>query len=162
MRVNGALAPAFCVAMLLLCILLQLALTTDVEFPEVGRSEGRARAELPLIAGQFVPTIIRERPIFSPRRTAVKANEQAVALPLEGAAIAGTVSIKGRTYAVLQRPDGRTSRLTVGMRYAGWRLRSMSSTGAVFDKGEQRLPVTFGAASAQQTPQTAENEEEQQ
>jgi hypothetical protein len=162
MRVNGVLAPAFCAAVLLLCIVLQLALTTDVEFPEAGRSEGRARGDLPLIAGQFVPTIIQERPIFSPSRTAVEANEQAIALPLQGAAIAGMVSIKGRTYAVLQRPDGRTSRLTVGMRYAGWRLRSLSSTGAVFDKGAQRLPVAFGAATAQQTPQTAENEEEQQ
>jgi hypothetical protein len=161
-RANGALVPALCAAVLLLCVALQLALTSDVEIPEAGRAGARARPQVPLIAGQFVPPIIQERPIFSPSRTLAIASDQTVALPLGGAAVAGTVSIKGRTYAVIQRPDGTITRLAVGQRYGGWRLRSLSPTGALFDKGAQKLPMSFGAAMAQPTTQTAENEEEQQ
>jgi hypothetical protein len=89
-------------------------------------------------------------------------SDQAIQAPLGGAVLAGTVSIKGRSYAVVQRPDGGISRLAVGARYAGWRLQSLSSTGGVFAQGKQRISMTFGMAPAPAATQTEENEEEQQ
>lgn len=147
--------------MLAFGFVLQLALTGDVEIPDESWSGGRPRAEMPRIVGQFVPPILLERPVFSPGRTATGAADQAIQAPLGGAVVAGTVSVKGRSYAVVQRPDGVVVRLAVGARYAGWRLRSLSSTGAVFDQGAQRLSLTFGVAPAQTVTETAENEEEQ-
>lgn len=160
-RANHALAPALCATALALGILLQLALTVDVEMSDESASGGRTRAEMPPITGQFAPPILLERPVFSPGRTAKNATDQAIHAPLGGATVAGTVSVKGRSHAVIQRPDGVIVRLAVGGRYAGWRLRSLSSTGAIFDQGGQRLSMTFGVAPAQTATQTAENEEEQ-
>lgn len=159
-RANHALVPALCVAALALGLVLQLALVGEVEMPDEGWSGGGARAKMPTIAGQFVPKILLTRSIFSPTRTANSDVGQAIEAPLGGAIVAGTVSIRGRSYAVVQRPDGVIVRLAVGGRYAGWRLRSLSSAGAIFDQGAQRLAITFGVAPAQTATQTADNEEE--
>ena len=158
---NRALVPALCASALALSFVLQLALTGAVEMPDESWSGGHPSAKMPSIAGQFVPPILLQRPVFSPGRTATSVADQAVQAPLGGAVVAGTVSVRGRSYAVVQRPDGVIRRLAVGGRYAGWRLRSLSSTGAVFDRGAQRLALVFGVAPAQTATQMAENEEEQ-
>lgn len=146
---------------LALGLVLQLAFVGETEMPDAGWTGGGARAGMPSITGQFAPKILSEQSIFSPARTANTGTDQAIQAPLGGATVAGTVSIRGRSYAVVQRPDGAIVRLAVGGRYEGWRLRSLSSAGAVFDKGAQRLPITFGVMPVQTAPQSTENEEEQ-
>lgn len=152
----------FCAAALVLALAMQLALTGKFEMQDASGSGGRPRTQMPLIAGQFVPSSLLTRPIFSPARTANIEADQAIVAPLGGAILAGTVSVKGRSYAVVQRPDGGITRLAVGARYAGWRLQSLSSTGGVFAQDKQRISMVFGIAPIAAATQTAENEEEQQ
>ena len=160
-RANRALFPAICAGGLALCLVLQLALTGGVEIPEDSPSGGQARAVLPSISGQPLPPILRANSIFSPGRTALDAVGEAASAPLGGAVVAGAVSIKGRSYAVIQRPDGRITRLGVGGFFEGWRLRALTAKAAHFDQGAQKLILNFGARSVQGPPQSAEYEEEQ-
>ena len=160
-RANRALFPAICAGGLALCLLLQLALTGGVEIPEVSPSGGQTRADFPSIGGQSLPPILREKSIFSPGRTATSAGAEAAQAPLGGAVVAGAVSIRGRSYAVIQRPDGSIVRLGVGGFFEGWRLRALTSNAALFDQGAQKLILNFGARSVQAPPQSAEYEEEQ-
>jgi hypothetical protein len=159
-RANRALIPAVCATALVAMLGLQLALTKGIELPEAGWSGGGVRSQLPNVAGQFVPPILKQQSIFSPSRTAQAGTGTAVALPLNGAIVAGMVSVRGRSYAVVQQPGGTIVRLPVGARYAGWRLRSLSTYGAVFEQGSTRLPLTFGALPAQPSAETTENEEQ--
>lgn len=145
----------------MLCLALQLALTADVEMPDDVVSSGQARAILPSISGQFLPPILLENSIFSPGRTANIATGDTAQAPLGGAILAGAVSIRGRSYAVLQSPDRRVVRLAIGATYQGWRLRALTPMGAIFEQGSQKLDVNFGAGAIQNPPQSAEYEEEQ-
>lgn len=160
-RANRALFPAICAGGLALCLALQLALTGGLEIPSDSLSGGLSRADLPAITGAPVPPILRENSIFSPGRTAMGTAAEAAQAPLGGAAVAGAVSIKRRSYAVIQRADGRVLRLPVGGVFEGWRLRALTENAALFDKGGQKLVLNFGARSLQSPPQPAEYEEEQ-
>jgi hypothetical protein len=160
-RANRSLVPAICAVALTAMLALQLGLTRGVDLPETGWSGGGARSQLPEIAGQFVPPILKQQSIFSPTRTAQVAGVVAVVLPLNGAVVAGMISVRGRSYAVIQQPGGTIVRLPIGGRYAGWRLRNLSADGAVFDRGSKRLPLSFGAIPAQPVTETTENEEQQ-
>jgi hypothetical protein len=155
------LFPALCAGGLVLCLALQLALTGGVEMPEEVESAGQARAALPSISGQFVPSILLENSIFSPGRTANGAAGDNAQAPLGGAVVAGAVSVRGRSYVIMQAPDGRVVRLAIGSVYKGWRLRALTGDGAVFDQGSQKLNLNFGAGAIQGPPQSAEYEEEQ-
>jgi hypothetical protein len=160
MRDNRTLLPMLCSATLLLALVMQLVLTGNTELPDDISSGGRPRTEMPAITGQFVPPILLARPMFSPVRTANNDTDQVAQAPLGGAFVAGAVSINGKSYAVVQRPDGGIIRLAIGAGYAGWRLQSLSSTGAMFGQGKQRISMIFGVAPGPIATQTAENEEE--
>lgn len=120
----------------------QLALTGDIALPVPGWTGGGARAPMPAIAEGFVPPILRGSPIFSPERTA-RANEAATS-PLGGAAVAGSISIRGRGFAVMQLPGGRIVHLPVGGSYAGMRLTALGPDNALFLAGGKRIAVPFG------------------
>lgn len=121
----------------------------------------QARVVLPSISGQTLPPILLQNPIFSPARTANDAKSAAALNPLGGAVVAGAVSIRGRSYAVIQRPDGAIVRLGIGSVYAGWRLRSLSTSGALFEQGAQKMTLNFGIAPTPVSTSSAEYEEEQ-
>lgn len=162
-RANGALVPALCAAMLALLAALQFALTSDIELPEQGWSGGAARAEMPQIAGRSTPPILRTASIFSPTRTAQGEGTTGAALQLGGAAVAGTITVRGRSYAVVQRPDGQLIRLPVGGRLGGMQLIALLPEGAVFMAEGKRVQIAFGSAMLS-TPATpaADIEEEQE
>lgn len=121
----------------------------------------QARVVLPPISGQLLPPILLQNPMFSPARTATDAKGAAAQAPLGGAVVAGAVSIRGRSYAVIQRPDGAIMRLGIGSVYAGWRLRSLSTSGALFEQGAQKMTLNFGIAPTLVSTSSAEYEEEQ-
>jgi len=121
----------------------------------------QARVVLPPISGQLLPPILLQNPMFSPARTATDAKSASDKARLGGAVIAGAVSIRGRSYAVIQRPDGTIVRLGIGSVYAGWRLRSLSTSGALFEQGAQKMTLNFGTAPTLVSTSSAEYEEEQ-
>ncbi len=155
--------PAMASAVLVLITALQLLLTREIELPDAGWSRGNGSVTMPSLSGRFVPTALREQPIFDPRRTAQAKTASAVAdLPLGGAVVAGVVTIKGRSYAIIQPPQGSAVNLPVGSRFRGWQLRSISSDGAQFVKGGAPIRIALGGTPTLSQPESLGEEEEQQ
>ncbi len=159
---NRAIVPAACAIVLAALSVLQLALKEDDVIPSSGLGGGGVRTNMPLLYGVAVPSILAERPIFSPARSAIVSGEGGVASPLNGAQVAGVISIRGQSYAIVQQPGGRIVRLKVGGRYAGWTLASLNSESAIFRQGATRLPVRFGAVPVQVNDGNEQAEEQQQ
>jgi hypothetical protein len=161
-RANRAILPAACAFALAALSGLQFALTSGADVPLAISAGGGARANLPLISAGAVPGILMNRPIFAPARTTSAAKAGGIARPLNGAQIVGTITVQGKTYAVVQEGGGRIIRLPVGGHYAGWQLRALTSQGAVFRQGSARLPVTFGTTPVQSAGATEQAEEQEQ
>lgn len=157
-RANGALLPALCAGLLAGLAGLQFAMTANPELPEPGFAGGGARSVLPLIAGSAVPEVLARSSIFAPTRTLQAKSEGGAPSPLQGASVAGAVSVRGRSYAVIQRADGQIVRLPVGGRIAGQRLVSLSPDGAIFQSGATRSRIPYGTTVA---PAAAEPEAEE-
>ncbi len=161
-RANRAFLPATCALALAVLSGLQFALTSGNEVPSTMAIGGGARANLPLISAGAVPGVLTDHPIFAPARTAGAAKAAGTAMPLKGAQVAGTITVQGRTYAVVQEIGGRIIRLPVGGHYAGWQLTALTSQAAMFRQGSARLPVTFGTTPVQPASATEQAEEQEQ
>ncbi len=142
-------------------IALQLLLTQEVALPDAGWSRGNRQAAMPQMAGGFVPTVLQERPVFDPSRTAQAKSDAAVDLPLGGAVVAGVVTVRGRSHVIVQPAQGSPVKLAVGGYFRGWRLRSISADGAQFVKGGTPLRVALGGTPAQPQPEEPSEEEGQ-
>jgi hypothetical protein len=156
-RANGALFPALCALALALLAAMQLLLTGPARLPdETGPRGGGVRAAMPEIRPGAVDPVLRAAPIFTPGRT-MAGSEHGVSAGADGAGagsglpggwqLAGSVSVRGRAYAIVQDAAGRVIRLAPGGRIAGARLVSLSADGAVFVSGGQRMSIPFGATA---------------
>lgn len=160
-RADGTLLPACCAACLAALGALQLGLTGAVEVPAAGWAGGGVRAGLTPIALAAADPVLRETTIFSPARTAGAAGD-AAGSPLGGTAIAGSVAVRGRSYAVVQRPDGSVARVGLGGIVAGYRLVALEPDAAILSNAGKRIRVAYGAAPVLQSPDApAEDIEEQ-
>ncbi len=159
-RADGSLLPACCAAFLAALAALQLALTGAAEVPAPGWAGGGVRAGLPPIAVPAPDPVLRETTIFSPARTAT-ATRDAVSSPLAGTAIAGSIAVRGRSYAVVQRPDGRVARVGLGGMIAGYRLVALEPDGAILSNAGKRIRVVYGAAPVLPSPEAPAEETEE-
>ncbi len=155
--------PAALALVLLAALVLQLALPSQEELPPPAIAGGGVRATPPRISGGYAPDILTAAPIFAPNRTATASADGAGAPAgiLGGARVAGSVSVGGRAYAVIQYPGGKIARLPVGGRLAGWRLAALSPEGARFARNAERVDLPFGALSPTM-PDTGQQPEEEQ
>ena len=144
-RADRTVLPAALASLLALAFGLQLIWTSsEPDLPPVlAVGAARSNAAPPKIVPTATSPIVLERPLFAPRQSVSVANG---ALPsiLGGAMVAGTVSIRGRTFAVIRRPNGTASNLSVGGSVAGWRLVSLGQQAAVFVKGAERREIAYG------------------
>ena len=157
--------PAALAALLVTAAGLQLALTGgDTELPETGWLGGGARTSLPQFSIGGVPAALRDGSMFDPGRTAAAAAGGAAAPtgPLGGAGVAGSISIHGRSYAVIQLPNGKIGRLPIGGRLGGLRLISVGPDDAVFQSGGKRLRIPYGRASITPVAPAGDSEEQSQ
>lgn len=149
--------PASLVALLAAMLMLQLLLTSDVKLPLAGPvGAGGAHVQSPDVRTVAVPPVIATRSMFAPLG---KGKAGAPPSLLGGAVVAGTVRIGGRAYAVVQTSEGRTINLPIGGGIAGWQLAALSSEGARFVRGNERIQVNYGT---QPQPQPAGDDGETQ
>lgn len=149
-RADRTVLPAALASALALAFGLQLIWTSsEPDLPPVmAVGAARSNAAIPRIAPTAPSSAILERPLFAPRQSAVVANGAPPPM-FGGAMVAGTVSIRGRTFAVVRRPNGAVSNLSVGGSLGGWRLVSLSQQAAVFVKGAERREVAYGSQPTQ-------------
>lgn len=155
---NGALLPAACSAALAVIALLQLGLTQPVELPQQGASGSAAQASLPRLVARPVPPILEKISIFAPERTAGGSGASGNSSQLGGHRLAGALSVRGRTVAILQGPDGTARRLPVGGAIGGMTLLGVDGDGATFRKDGKRIHVGFGRAAPAPGPQVETEE----
>jgi len=96
--------------------------------------------------------VVFDRPLFAPRQSPFAAANGGEAPVLGGAAVAGTVTLGRRNFAVVRRPDGAVSNLAIGGTISGWRLVALTAQGALFVKSGVRRIVAYGAAPSAQPP----------
>lgn len=156
---NRALLPAICAGALALAAALQLALTRDIALSEPDWTGARARGQLPAMAAIPAPARLREHSIFSPLRTAITSSD---GRPTAAIAVAGVVTAAGRSFAIIQLPGGKVTRLPLGGRVAGMRLVALKSDHAEFIAQGKRISITFGTAAYSAAPQDETVEEEQE
>jgi hypothetical protein len=151
--------PAILAGVLVVAAGAQILLPHSVELPP-GRAAGRVVAAYlaPAVDRIAVPGVILAQPLFAPRRADAGA-PGGIEPALGGAVVAGTVSVRGRSFAVVRRADGQIGNLPIGGRIAGWRLVALSAQGAAFVKEGKRIEVAYGAVAAV-APQRDEEEEE--
>ncbi|MDT0508403.1 hypothetical protein [Novosphingobium sp. MMS21-SN21R] len=156
-REDGSLLPALLALLLAALLVVQFMIVTPVELPEPALGAGRNTVAQALVAGNAIaPKLIVENDVFSPLRSAGGSPDGASAGPLGGAVVAGSVSVGGRAYAMVIVPGGRISRLAPGGSINGWRLLGLTTGGARFGRGSERLDVAYGG----QATQTASADEE--
>lgn len=165
LRAERALFPALCGALLGVMALGQLALTgVDADdMPEPAITGGGVRAAMPQIGGMRVPGNVGQSPIFTPDRTVALTGPDGTPVaqsPLDGAIVAGAVTVRRTGHAVLVLPDRRIIRLPLGARHAGWQLVGLRPDHALFIKGNTRMSVPYGSAPAPSAAPQEETEED--
>ena len=146
-RAERTLLPTLLSAMLAATFLTQLLWADrDADLPPVmavTAAQGNFKApKIPLVE---VPRNIFSRPLFAPRKSTTLKNDGSPPPVLGGATIAGTVSIRGRSVVVVQRPGGAVTNLTIGGALGGWRLSAIGQRGAIFVRGSERRDIAYGA-----------------
>ncbi len=161
---NGTLLPAILVALLAGAAALQLVFARDVSRPDEG--VGRVAPALAdvTIHHRDAPPVILARPLFSPTRSLaarpLNVGDTAVSGPLEGAVPVGMIA-RGRSARLFLRlPDGTVRWLGVGASYLGWRLTGLSTTGATFMRGAEKIAVNYGSAAPAATRAGGDEDEE--
>ena len=146
-RAEGTLLPALLGAVLAATLIAQLMWAARA--PELPAAlplpAPFARAQVPVIAPASASAEIFRRPIFAPRQSASLASAGAPPPMLGGAVVAGTVSVRGRTFAVVRRPNGTSFNMAVGSRLNGWSLVGLRAEGAIFVKGNAKQLMAYGA-----------------
>lgn len=143
-RDNGTILPALLAALLVLMIALQFALPAELDLP----SEGKGVVPLklsPTAVNRVIPDpLILRDALFSPGRSAVAGAKVAGGSgPLDGAVVVGMVRARGVARAIVQQADGSAVSVSVGGRYRGWRLLSITAGNAVFSRDGERLSLAF-------------------
>lgn len=149
-RSRGTLLPAVLAAALLLGALIQLVGSPAAEpispapplRPRIGANDSLT------IRSIGIPDEISARPLFAPRIAPGDAAADNQAAALGGVTLAGTVSLRGRRYAVIRKPDGGFANLGVGAVVAGWKLLRLGPESAGFSNGSERIEVPYGGAAA--------------
>ncbi len=153
--------PALCSLALTVLVAVQLALSGPAPLPEAAAVGSAVRIAMPEAGPLPVDPVLRAAPLFSPARTMAAARGDG-----DGAQtawqLAGSVTVRGRGYAVMLDPAGRVVRVPVGGSAGGMRLLSLSDGGAVFRRGGQRVVMGFGAAMAPRQPEATDSEIEEQ
>lgn len=146
-RADGTLLPALLSGALAVALLAQLTWTArEPDLPAALHvSAPSARAEVPVISPVVASSEIFRRPLFAPRQSASVAADGPPPPMLGGAVVAGTVSVRGRTFAVVRRPNGTSFNMAVGGRLYGWTLAALRDEGAIFVKGAARQTMAYGA-----------------
>ncbi|MFM9976613.1 MAG: hypothetical protein ACKVOP_01015 [Sphingomonadaceae bacterium] len=134
-------------ALLAMVFVLQLFLArADEDLPPVlAVSAARSNFIAPSVAPVAVPSGIFQRPLFAPRQSLAATGAVAAPPPLGGAVVAGTATIRRRTFAVVRRSDGSVANVAIGGVVSGWRLVALGQERAVFVKGGERLQIPYGA-----------------
>lgn len=83
------------------------------------------------------------RSVFAPPATPAVASS-APETALGGYVFAGSIQIGQSVLAVVQAPGNRTFPARAGAMIGGWRLQSVSRTGARLSRGRETLTVRFG------------------
>lgn len=155
---------ALCAALLLLCLAAQFTLPAEADLPEGAAPPIRlAAAALPPNMPTVVPPAILASPIFAPRARMTTAGGDggpAMYSPLGGASIAGTVTIRRRSAAIVRGIDGKVSHVGIGAVINGWRLAALDSGGATLLRGAERIHLDFGAASIAVAQEDDDSEKE--
>lgn len=104
-----------------------------------------------------IPAEIAARPLFAPRIAPGDASADNQASALGGVTVAGSVSLRGRRYAVIRKTDGTFANLAVGAFVSGWRLVGLGAESARFSNGAERIEVPYGGAA----PSLSDSSEEE-
>lgn len=89
------------------------------------------------------------RSMFAP--VATQPPSSASQNPLGGYAIAGSIQIGRKIYAVVLDPQNRTFRASVGGMVGDWQLRAVTRTDVRLSRDGEGLTVGFGAAGVRGT-----------
>lgn len=148
-RADGTLLPAVLAGLLVVGLVGQCVATggTPDLPPVMAVGAARTRLRVPTVVPVSVARVIVDRPLFAPRQSVTSAADGNPPSILGGASVAGTMAIRGRTYAVVRRPDGTSANLSVGATLGGWRLVALGQQGATFVKGGDRRVVAYGASA---------------
>ena len=159
-RADDTILPAVLAGALALMFGVQLWLSgSDPELPPalaVGASQ--ANTAVPAMTPVGADRIIFDRPLFAPRQSLTAASQAGPAYAIGGAIVAGTVAIRGRSFAVVRRPNGVVTNLGIGGSIDGWRLVALPSDGAVFVKNKERRVIPYGAAAVPVAEEDAPSE----
>lgn len=148
--------PALLALLLAVLLIVQFLIVAPVDLPETAFGVGRNAASLPIVARNAVADrAIAENDVFSPLRSTAGGADAVASGPLGGVVLAGSVSVGGRSYAMVIAPGGKVSRLAPGGSINGWRLLNLGASGARFGRGSERLDLPFGG-SAPQAPSADE------
>lgn len=154
-RNDGTVLPALLGTILAATLVMQLtwaAREPDLPLPLPATAPVTSN-RVPIVSPVVASGEIFRRPLFAPRQSSSIASDIAPAPTLGGAVVAGTVSLRGRTYAVVRRSNGKSFNLPVGGQLNGWSLAALRDEGAVFVKGRARQTIAYGT---QPTSEAAE------
>lgn len=150
-RADGTFLPAGLASVLVLALAAQLLAAGDgpelPPAPAVGAA--RSNFQAPVYQRVGVPPAIFSRPLFGPRQPPT-IGDGAPPPAIGGATVAGTMSVRGRTYAVIRRGNGAVINLRVGGSVEGWRLLSLGPSGAVFQKANDKRTIAYGGSGLAQ------------
>lgn len=138
--------PLVLAALLAAATAMQLVLVDDVELPPsgpVGRG-GMAEAPAPNPERAIGGTAILARSMFAPSGGPSAGGGGS---PLGAMTIAGSIRIGRSSFAVVQGPGSRTSRVPVGGRIGDWRLKAVRANEALLQRGEEEIIVPFGGGT---------------
>lgn len=162
-RTEQTVLPAALVVLLGVLLIVQLALPSRTELPDVVVAKPFRLPPLH-VAPLLADPQITARPIFTPSRredgSAVAGDKNA---PLEGARAVGAISVRGAARAFLQVADGKIVPLGLGGSYHGWRLVRISGGQLLFVRGPESISLPISASAAPvpaSQPQPGQPEEE--
>ncbi|MGV3510860.1 MAG: hypothetical protein ACO1OX_02535 [Novosphingobium sp.] len=159
-REDDSMFPALLALVLAVLMVVQFLISDPIDLPEATVDIGRNTAAEPFVTDSVeAARIIVESDVFSPVRSAGGGGDASFADPLGGAIVAGSLSVRGRAYAMVISPGGQVSRLAPGSRINGWTLLSLSSNGARFGRGTERIDLSYGAQASQTVAAIEEPEE---
>lgn len=158
MRDSRLILPGALALLLAVALLVQLLVPNPVDLPSPPPAGGPAQAVATAEdAGRTIASL-PPRSIFAPPiRAAIPAS--AAASPEPAATLAGSIGVSGAAYAIIQTPSGAIRRLRPGQAIGGWRLASLTTSGALFLHGSARAVVPFGAKLPVGSQQTKEGSE---
>ena len=147
-RADGTVLAALLATLLALLMVAQFLLPSDrPAAPEVPPAALQT-VSVAIAAISPDPALAR-RSIFQPTRLAGGSAEGAGVPggPLDGAAPAGIVRVRGAARLVLQTPSGGSVTLRPGQSWQGWRLLAIGTEEVRFARGSETVTLGLGAAT---------------